>query len=95
MICLRRGDSQVLFTKFLNLRGHVGTRVNSILGEFAIRRISKDNLDGFGGLEHLRKSNFETLLDRLQNLLVAIGAHERDSQALGTEATSTTNAVQV
>lgn len=44
---------------------------------------------------NLRKSNFESLFDRLQNLLVGISADERNRQTLGTESTSTADTVKV
>ena len=44
---------------------------------------------------YVRKGNFESLLDILQDLLILLVAHEGDGQTLGTETTGTTNAVQV
>jgi hypothetical protein len=45
--------------------------------------------------KYLRESHFESLLDLLQDLLVAVIADERDSQTLGTESTSTTDTVEI
>lgn len=44
---------------------------------------------------NLRKSNFESLFNRFQNLLVGISADERNRQTLGTESTSTADTVKV
>lgn len=44
---------------------------------------------------NLRKGNLETLLNLLQDFLVFLAAHERDSKTLGTETTSTTDTMQV
>lgn len=43
----------------------------------------------------LRKSDFEALLDGLEDFLVLFRADKRDSQTLGTETTGTTDAVEV
>ena len=43
----------------------------------------------------LRKSDLESLPDILKNLLILLAANKRNRQTLGTETTSTTNAVQV
>ena len=43
----------------------------------------------------LRKSDLESLFDILKNLLILLAANKRNRQTLGTETTSTTNAVQV
>jgi len=43
----------------------------------------------------IRKGNFKSLLDRLQNLLVLVRGDERDSKTLGTETACTTDAVQI
>ena len=45
--------------------------------------------------KHLRKGNFESLLDRLQNLLIGISTNERDGKTLSTESASTTDTVEV
>lgn len=44
---------------------------------------------------NLRKSNLEALLNGLKNLLVLISGNEGDSKTLGTETTSTTDAMEV
>ena len=44
---------------------------------------------------NLRKSNFESLFNRFQNLLVGISADERNRQTFGTESTSTADTVKV
>lgn len=44
---------------------------------------------------NLRKGNLETLLNLLQDFLIFLAAHERDSKTLGTETTSTTDTMQV
>jgi hypothetical protein len=46
-------------------------------------------------LGELGKSNFESLLNLLQNLLVLLGAHKGHSKTLGTETTGTTDSVEV
>ena len=44
---------------------------------------------------NLRKSNFESLFNRFQNLLVGISADERNRQTLSTESTRTADTVEV
>jgi hypothetical protein len=44
---------------------------------------------------NIRKSNLESLLDLLEDLLVILVADEGDRKTLGTETTSTTDTVQV
>lgn len=41
------------------------------------------------------KSNFEPLLDLLENLLIGVSADKGDSQALGSETASTADTVKV
>lgn len=43
----------------------------------------------------LRKGDFESLLNLLENLLVLLGAHKGDGKTLGTETTGTTDTVEV
>src|SRR3546814_97420 len=50
---------------------------------------------GLDLVRQLRNVHFESLLDLLQPLLVLSAADERDGQTLGSETTSTTDAVQV
>ena len=45
--------------------------------------------------ENLRKSNFESLLNCLENLLVCFVGNKRDGETLGSETTSTTNTMEV
>lgn len=45
--------------------------------------------------KHLRKSDLEPLLNRLQHLLVGIVAHKGNSKTLGTETARTTDTVEV
>lgn len=45
--------------------------------------------------KHLRKSDLEPLLNRLQHLLVGIVAHKGDGKTLGTETARTTDTVEV
>ena len=44
---------------------------------------------------YVRQSDFKALLDRFQDFLIPIAADEGDTQTLGSESSSTTNAVQV
>ena len=44
---------------------------------------------------YIRKSNLESLLDILENLLVVIVADKGDGETLGTETTGTTDTVEV
>ena len=50
-------------------------------------------MNGLG--KHLRKSDLEPLLNRLQHLLVGIVAHKGNSKTLSTETACTTNTVEV
>lgn len=43
----------------------------------------------------LRKGDFESLLNLLENLLVLLGAHKGDGKTLGTETTGTADTVEV
>lgn len=43
----------------------------------------------------LRERHFESLFNILQNLLILLAADERDAETLGTETSSTTDAVEV
>lgn len=43
----------------------------------------------------LRKGDFESLLNLLENLLVLLRAHKGDGKTLGTETTGTTDTVEV
>jgi hypothetical protein len=45
--------------------------------------------------DHLRKSNLETLLNLLENLLVRLAADKGDRKTLGSETTRTTDTVEV
>jgi hypothetical protein len=45
--------------------------------------------------EYIRKSDFEALLDLLENLLVLVGGDKRDGETLGSETAGTTNTMQV
>lgn len=45
--------------------------------------------------ECLRKSDFESLLNLLKNLLITLGAHKGNGQTLGTESTGTADTVEV
>jgi hypothetical protein len=45
--------------------------------------------------EYSRESNVEALLNGLQNSLILGAADERDAKTLGTEATSTADAVKI
>ena len=45
--------------------------------------------------QNLRKGDFESLFDILQDLFIFRSAHERDGETLGTETTGTTDTVQV
>ena len=44
---------------------------------------------------NLRKGDFESLLDILEDLFVLLAANERDGQTLGTETAGTTDTVEV
>jgi hypothetical protein len=44
---------------------------------------------------YIRKSDFEALLDLLQNLLVLVGGDKGDGKTLGSETAGTTNTMQV
>ena len=44
---------------------------------------------------NLRQSDFESLLDGLEHLLVLLAADEGDTETLGTETTSTTDTMKV
>ena len=44
---------------------------------------------------YVRQGDLETLLNLLQDLLVLVGAHERDGETLGTETASTADSVKI
>jgi len=46
-------------------------------------------------LWEFRKGNLETLLDRLQHLLISLAADERDGKTLSSETTGTTDTMEV
>ena len=60
--------------------GHVRAGLNTTLGVFPIVDVSIVSFGGIGAHIdlHLRKSNLESLLDILENLLVRLGADKRD-----------------
>jgi hypothetical protein len=76
-----------------HLARHVGAGVDASLWELPGLIVSNGSRRG-GGV-NLRKSNFESLLNRRQHLLVALGADKGDGETLGSKTTGTTNAVKV
>jgi hypothetical protein len=58
-------------------------------------RISNRIFHWYQDLANLRQSDFESLLDCLEHLLVLLAADEGDTETLGTETTSTTDAMKV
>jgi hypothetical protein len=46
-------------------------------------------------MQNLRKGNFESLLNCLQDLLISLTAHEGNGKTLGSETTGTTNTMKV
>jgi len=76
-----------------NLVVHVGSRVDTILGElpclWSVMKAGEQIwLD-------LRKGNLETLLDRLENRLILRAADKRDTKALCSKSTRTTNTMKI
>lgn len=79
-----------------NLVGHIGLRINAALRELAKTGVSTVLLPSrTHAFINLRQSDFESLLYVLQYLLVLLAADEADTEALGTETTRTTDAVQI
>lgn len=72
---------------------HVSAGVDTAFGVFAIQRL--DRHTSASRARNLRKGNFKSLFDFLEDLLVLLVADKRDGQTLGTEATGTTDTVQV
>jgi len=54
---------------------------------------SIQNYSAYAG--DLRKCDLESFLDGFQDLLIGLGANERNRKTLGTETTSTTNTMEV
>jgi hypothetical protein len=57
--------------------------------------VSKRIINWYQDRENLRQSDFESLLDGLEHLLVLLAADEGDTETLGTETTSTTDTMKV
>jgi hypothetical protein len=57
--------------------------------------VSKRTFHWYQDQANLRQSDFESLLDSLEHLLVLLAADEGDTETLGTETTSTTDAMKV
>lgn len=71
---------------------HVRARIDTVFREFATEELA---LNHAYSESHLRKSNVETRFNLLQDFLVVGTADEGDTETLGTEATSTSDTVQV
>ena len=72
---------------------HVGGRVDTTFGVLTVERL--EVLWGLACERYVRQSNFEALLDILEDLLIILVADEGDGQTLGTETTSTTDTVEI
>jgi hypothetical protein len=78
------------------LVGHVALGVDATLGEFTCGMLASALRTWIKtGRANLRQSDFESLLDGLEHLLVLLAADEGDTETLGTETTSTTDAMKV
>lgn len=79
----------------VDLAGHVCAGIDASLREFSVDFISYVNWDtGLIGLD-LRKCHLESLLNRLQHLLILLTTHKGDGETLGSETSSTTNTMEV
>ena len=76
-----------------NLSSHVGRCVNATFGEFSVWKLAI--VGQVGQRFDLREGNLESLLNRLQHLLICIAAHEGDRETLGSETTGTTNTMKI
>ena len=76
------------------LVGHIALRVNTLCWELTETILAERYKPSWTSW-NLRKSNLETLLDALKNLLVILAAHETDRETLGTETAGTTYTMEV
>lgn len=72
---------------------HVSAGVDAAFGVFTIQTL--DRHMSATRAKDLRKGNFESLFNFLQDLLILLAADKRDGQTLGTETTGTTDTMQV
>lgn len=74
--------------------GHISAGINTILRKLTNQVTLMLDLDKRVS-DYLRQSDFKSLLDSLQYLLVCIAAHKGDAKTFSTKSSCTTNSMQI